>query len=182
MATPPRRSKDPTELALSAIEDALNVREPESAPAPRRPADEPEQLPPRRRARLVQDDDDMRDSDRNERLPELMSDRDDRREPRMAANDDRENVGRLLRALQRRPSRTPSMVAWVFAASWVVFFAGLVFGTFASTLGPMLSQGIGSTPLVIGLVACFVAPIVFLFVVANMISRAQELRLIGQSM
>ncbi len=120
MANTPKKSKDPTELALSAIEEALNVRDnppAETPPSTRRdpvlptPADrigplerEEVRARPSRRERNAQaENGDSRRSDRNAVHPAF-----EEPAPRRAANDDRESVGNILRALQRRPSKTLS--------------------------------------------------------------------------
>ncbi|MGZ5834841.1 MAG: apolipoprotein A-IV repeat region-like domain-containing protein [Xanthobacteraceae bacterium] len=192
MANSPKKSKDPTELALSAIEDALAVRDnapptpaaPPVAPTPRRdplltaPVEREE---PARRARTNPQLDTATERRRFDRAPaEPVFE--DTAAARRAANDDRESVGNILRALQRRPSKTPTIVAWLFTACWVIFYAGLVFGTYSSEIGELLSQGTSSVPIVIGLIGGFFAPIVLFFFLAAMLTRAQELRLVGQSM
>jgi hypothetical protein len=189
MANSPKKSKDPTELALSAIEDALAVRDTAPAATPsdsassiRRPPVlnapiEREEATRRGRAAAL----DAADRRRIDRGP-AESVFEDRPAAGRAANDDRESVGNILRALQRRPSKTPMIVAWLFTACWVVFYLGLVFGTYSSEIGEMMTQGTSSVPLAIGLIGGFFAPIVLLFFLAAMLSRAQELRLVSQSM
>src|SRR5215210_4563840 len=130
MATEPKR-KDPTEAALSAIEEALSLdatpgrqarREEEGEPrlpdvaesrplseAPRRPlegegvvipAAEPAAPPPP--AEIVSPD------------------------RAAVANDDRQSVGSLLQALQRRPSRRPYVLATLASLLWLGAIAGLI--------------------------------------------------------
>src|SRR5215204_4961332 len=132
MATEPKR-KDPTEAALSAIEEALSLdatpgrqarREEEGEPrlpdvaesrplseAPRRPlegegivlpAAEPATPPPPRGAEIVSPD------------------------RAAVANDDRESVGSILQALQRRPSRRPYVLATLASLLWLGAVAGFV--------------------------------------------------------
>jgi len=126
MANTPKKMKDPTEAALSAIQDALTVRDTASEPAPIAPpppqvthADEPVSEPPWRTVRSaapVKDDlfdDEVRRSDEQGSL-------------RRPANDDRESIGQILRTLQRRPARTSYIIATVFAADWM--FVTLVLG------------------------------------------------------
>ena len=100
-----------------------------------------------------------------------------------AANDDRENIGQLLRALQTRPSGRPYLYAWAFTAVWAVVLLGLAFGTFGTVVGDAFHEGVGSwAPLMLGLLAAFAVPVGFAFVLANMLRRSHELRLVGQSM
>src|SRR5882724_6846456 len=183
MANTPKKMKDPTEAALSAIQDALTVRdtapEPEPISPPPRPdarRDEPVSEPPWRTVRSAapapahQDmyDDEIHPPDEDGSL-------------RRPANDDRESIGQILRTIQRRPARTSYMIATVFAVVWM--FAGLVLGwaylgQLQAALGPT-----GLTAPVLGvLFAAFFVPIIFFYVLAHMAWRSQELRLITQSM
>ncbi|MBV9235101.1 MAG: hypothetical protein JOZ94_04655, partial [Xanthobacteraceae bacterium] len=100
-----------------------------------------------------------------------------------AANDDRENIGQLLRALQARPSGRPYLYAFVFTAVWAVVLLGLAFGTFGDAVSEAFHAGVGAwAPLMLGLLAAFAVPVGFAFVLANMLRRSHELRLVGQSM
>src|ERR1700750_1538489 len=101
--------------------------------------------------------------------------------PRRAANDDRESIGQILRTLQRRPARTSYVTATVFAGLWVL--AGLVLGWMYV---PEVQSALGPTGLTApGLImhrAVFFVPITFFYVIARIAWRAQELRLVTQSM
>src|SRR4051812_28504082 len=109
MANTPKKMKDPTEAALSAIQDALQVRE-EAQPAvsEETPAgealihpDEPHSDAPWPGLRSKQPaKPDMFDEDEERRGEDAGSIR------RPAANDDRESIGSILRSLQRRPAKT----------------------------------------------------------------------------
>src|SRR5262245_56280919 len=110
MANTPKKMKDPTEAALSAIQDALNVRDPEPAAADAsaatpasQPAPEPypeESLaePTWRGRSPTPTANDLFDDE-----PRRIEDTGPMRRP---ANDDRESIGQILRSLQRRPART----------------------------------------------------------------------------
>ena len=125
MANTPKKMKDPTEAALSAIQDALTVRdsEPEQdaiSPPPSPPhAAEPISEPPWRTVRSAAPAQDNFFDDEVHRADEQGT-------LRRPANDDRESIGQILRTLQRRPARTSYVIATVFAAVWM--FAGLVLG------------------------------------------------------
>src|SRR5437870_10798766 len=117
MANTPKKMKDPTEAALSAIQDALNVRDAvvtEEAPPPATPAaDEPEAAWPG-----------LRSSPAPHGKTDLFEDDEIRRPEdagslRRPANDDRESIGQILRSLQRKPARTSYLIASIFAAVWV---------------------------------------------------------------
>src|SRR6266702_4232272 len=112
MANNIKKSKDPTEVALSAIQDALDMRGPESKPS----------LSARRDAARPPADEDLfmespAPAGREERAARMSS--------TVAANDDRANIGQVLQSLQRRPSRTPYVVASAFSAAWIVCALGL---------------------------------------------------------
>src|SRR6266480_1970912 len=170
MANTPKKIKDPTEAALSAIQDALSARDAAaeaqaaSPPAPPVSAAEELQWPGVSSAP---------DADGHQAEGQIFS--------RRAANDDRESIGNFLRALQRRPAGTSYVTATVFAGVWVL--AGLVLGwiylpEMRATLGP---TGLG-TPVLAMLAVVFFVPIIFFYVLAHMAWRSQELRLITQSM
>src|SRR5712691_7076385 len=182
MANTPKKMKDPTEAALSAIQDALNVRDPAPEPASASPPpppitqsdDEPVSEPPWRTMRtapakeMVFEDDEVRRPEEQGLL-------------RRPANDDRESIGQILRSLQRRPARTSYIIATVFAVAWVL--AGLMFGwVYLPQLQASLSTTGLTAPLLAVLGAIFLAPIIFFYVLAHMAWRSQELRLITQSM
>src|SRR5580658_8287972 len=120
MANYPKKLMDPTEAALSAIQEALNVRDDEERQAP--PSDDREiplegsvdALPQSEPATPAFDEAlDLDDIDtRGHRAAEPQ--------PFRAANDDQQSIGRILRALQDRPARTSYFVAALFSAAWVV--------------------------------------------------------------
>src|ERR1700758_5714357 len=182
MANTPKKIKDPTEAALSAIQEALTARdaavESETAsPAPAQvtPVEESTSEPPWRTVRSEAPVEEPRPPAEELRAPEepIL--------PRRAANDDRESIGQILRTLQRRPARTSYVTATVFAGLWVL--AGLVLGwiylpEMRAALGP---TGLAA-PVLAMLAVVFFVPIVFFYVLAHMAWRSQELRLVTQSM
>src|SRR6266566_3842728 len=182
MANTPKKIKDPTEAALSAIQDALSARdaveasardaaEAQAASPPAAqvtPAEEPTSEPTWRAVPSATPDEESR------QLEEQSL-------PRRAANDDRESIGQILRTLQRRPAHTSYVTATVFAVVWVL--AGLVLGWMYL---PELQSALGPTglaaPVLAMLGVVFFVPIIFFYVLAHMAWRSQELRLITQSM
>jgi len=185
MANTPKKIKDPTEAALSAIQDALSIRDevtPDSqssaAPAMETQteapvAEEGSFEPPWRRTRPAPTED-------QEFAPEVHPPQE---EPalRRPANDDRESIGQILRSLQRSPARTSYQIATVFAIAWVV--VGLILGwMYLPQLEGALSPTGLTAPVLGVLAAIFLAPIIFFYVLAHMAWRSQELRLITQSM
>src|SRR5476649_2019283 len=181
MANSPKKIQDPTEAALSAIQEALSMREVETPPAEERTAVPAEidaaQPENRQRAPIVAP---------APQRPETLFEnpipiRDDEPPARRAANDDRQSIGQILQSLQRRPPRTSYLVATLFALAWVIggaILAGIYLPDLQATLG---QSGAGSAAM-IGVAAIVLAPIAFFFVLAHMVWRAQELRLIAQSM
>src|SRR5580704_14349792 len=118
MANYPKKLMDPTEAALSAIQEALNVRDDEERQVP--PPDESE-LPLAHSADAMAHTEpatpafdeaiDLDDIDtRDHRTAEPQ--------PFRAANDDQQSIGRILRALQDRPAKTSYFVAAMFSAAW----------------------------------------------------------------
>src|SRR5271165_3614252 len=116
MANNPKKIKDPTEAALSAIQDALSIRdlapEPEanSASPPPDGAVSGEETfssePPWRTVRST--------APATEEVDEEVRFPDEQGLLRRPANDDRESIGQILRTLQRRPARTSYVIATVF--------------------------------------------------------------------
>src|SRR5580704_17792993 len=108
MANTPRKMQDPTEAALSAIQDALNLRETEPTPAPARteapPVEAEEAREPRRRRAAV-------DEDLFFETPPVAANEpgieEEPQAPRRAANDDRRALARFSPALQRRSALGP---------------------------------------------------------------------------
>src|SRR6266566_3633918 len=183
MANNPRKMQDPTEAALSAIQDALSLRdgEPSAAagppPAPPGPDPVDRTRENRRRSR--------RDAARDQEIffgepPAVEPEAAEDAQP-PAANDDRQSVGRMLQTLQRRPSRRPYVIAGIFAVGWIA--AGIMLGM--AQLGTEPVQLIGENGIALqlyGFAAVLIMPVAFLFLLANLVSRAQELRIIGRSM
>src|SRR5277367_4854487 len=117
MANTPKKVKDPTEVALSAIQEALNISDGSAG--------------------------DNRGSARNEAAPDVTTDASSFSEPsfdtrpsndrssyqaieesrpsRRAANDDRETIGQILQAIQKgRPARNVYTLASLFAGVWIL--------------------------------------------------------------
>jgi apolipoprotein A1/A4/E domain-containing protein len=183
MANNPRKMQDPTEAALSAIQDALSLRdgEPSAAaePPPALPGPDPVDRTRENRRRSRRDaarDQEVFFGEPSAAEPEAAE---DAQPP--AANDDRQSVGRMLQTLQRRPSRRPYVIAGIFAVGWIA--AGIMLGM--AQLGTEPVQLIGENGIALqlyGFAAVLIMPVAFLFLLANLVSRAQELRIIGRSM
>lgn len=186
MANTPKKITDPTEAALSAIQDALTAREnaPEPEPGsppvagePRTPISQPAQEP------LAVETDEL--SWHTVRADAPLGEKQEQTQEQSAlrppANDDRESIGAILHSLQRRPARTSYVAATGFSVLWLI--AGLLLGWMYL---PQLQGALGPTgltaPVLAVLGAVFFVPIIFFYVLAHMAWRAQELRLITQAM
>jgi Apolipoprotein A1/A4/E domain len=169
MANTTKKIVDPTEAALSAIQEALKVRDDESEPG-KRPANAAGSLTadaptPAAKALFETDEIGARSSNPNA----------------FPANDDQQSIGQVLQLLQQRPARTSYLVASIFSSVWVVGCLALSWA-YLSDLSTALGAGHSPVAMMIGLGAAALLPIVFFFGVAHMAWRAQELRLIAQSM
>jgi hypothetical protein len=185
MANSPKKIQDPTEAALSAIQEALSIRtsDPPAAPAEDRAASAPESDPPQPelRARPAAPPVSAIAPLAEDRIASATAAVEEQPPVRRAANDDRQSIGQILQSLQHRPPRTSYLVATLFALAWAVgcIVLGWVYlPDLQATLG---QSGAGSAALV-GLAALVLAPIAFFYVLAHMVWRSQELRLIAQSM
>ena len=177
MANNPKKMLDPTEAALSAIQEALNLREGDTMPdlgqdGGGEPLASPEETG-RRGMQAPPAFAEPGDGASGGRKAETHGLR--------AANDDQQSIGQILQSLQRRPARTSYVVAGVFSAAWVIGCLALSWA-YLSDLNAALGPGHSSAAVMIGLGAAALLPIIFFFGVAHMAWRAQELRLIAQSM
>src|SRR6266550_3541656 len=124
MANTPKKAKDPTEAAMSAIQDALNVRDADMKASARPPVNmtaadardnAPEQVRPvTRLAPPIAE---------NEFFAGQRPASDE--QPRRPANDDWQSVGRILQNLQPRASRRFYLVAAGCALLWLIAGAAL---------------------------------------------------------
>ena len=168
---------DPTEAALSAIQEALNIKE-NPLPLDSHLDDLDEPPPPpergsRRSAPAVPVYDEPFDPEPYDPHMESHSLR--------AANDDQRSIGEVLQALQRRPAHTSYVVAAIFSVAWVVGCVALSWA-YLSDLSAALGPGHSPVAIMIGLGAGALLPIIFFFGVAHMAWRSQELRLVAQAM
>src|SRR5665647_2419824 len=169
MANSPQKSKDVTEGALEAIQEALSIlqgdpRSPKSftadngaAPAPPNTAD-------------LFHDDTQNGAWTGDDTPSFR-----------AANDDRANVGQILQTLRRRPARGPYIVASVAAFAWVAGGLATAYLFHVELLAMLASPRMGLAALV-GTGAAIFVPVIFFYVIAHMFSRSQDMRLVAESM
>ena len=149
--------KDPTEVALSAIQDALNISD--TSPS--------------------------ESSFPNTRRDSVRSPSDSFEEPRFtrgAANDDRATIGAMLQNIQRgRPGRSAYAFAALFSGIWIAA-GGFLTVAFLPSLQAMTSPENGGALALIGLACVFVAPLILFYFLASVAWRSQELSMIAQSM
>ena len=183
MAKTPRKAQDPTQAALSAIEEALQIggetSESESA-KDKIAADD---------ARRTARDMNVTPVTPSAILEEQAGPRrrpSGRRFERVAhspANDDRQTVGQILSALHTRPSRTPYIIAAVAAAWWVVMAVLIgysrAYQDIAQTNGMM---DLLDLPYFWLFFATLVLPPILFFLFAAMVRRTQEMRLVSRAM
>ncbi len=102
---------------------------------------------------------------------------------RIAANDDVPSIGGLLYALQQSPSRRPFFIAAVATCVWVPL--AIIFGWAAllpdwgasKTFGDFLAR-----PAVLAILGTTLIPVALFWFLAQLIWRAQELRLMSSAM
>jgi hypothetical protein len=178
MANNPKKVKDPTEVALSAIQEALNIGG-VSVDASR--GSVRSDVTPNNSSSTPAFNDDAFDTRPSaERL--IFEPIEEPRSPRRAANDDRETIGQILQAIQKgRPARNVYTLATLFAAVWLVG-AGLLTVSFLPSLQAAIGQGSGGTLALAGLAALFFAPVLLFYFLASLSWRGQELQMIAQSM
>ncbi|MGC1466473.1 MAG: hypothetical protein WA792_12150 [Pseudolabrys sp.] len=207
MANNPQKAKDATAEALSAIQEALNVREsdlPTAAPHVEPPyveapkveapiADAPRAETPRFEAARIETP--RPEAPRMERPPVAPVSNADlfHQEPeptgwadeepprRRAANDDRATVGQLLHALQKKPSSTPFAVATAVSAIWALGALAFAYLFRADLLQLIGVPSVGPAA-IFGLAAAIVIPVIFAYVIALLIGRSQDLRHVAESL
>ena len=184
---------------MSAIQEALNLREDPPAPAraaepapPTAPAADPfaniaaevaAERPSRRRPTRSAPpiDEDLFLAETVGRAPApAPAAVEEVRPAQRAANDDRQSIGQILQSLQHRPPRTSYLVATMFALAWVaggLILAGIYLPNLQATLGES-----GGLAVLVGIAAIVLAPIAFFYVLAYLMGRSQEMRIIAQSM
>lgn len=160
MAKTPK-TQDPTQAALSAIEDALKLGDETFAPAPgAQAANDPSQVAP------------ASPSQRQGRRLERAN--------RGPANDDRQAVGQILSALHGKPSMVPTLIAAGLAFWWVLMT--LVIGYARSRADIAAGTGILDLPGFWNFFILLVLPPVAFFLMAGFVRRTQEMRMVARAM
>jgi len=176
MANNPKKVKDPTEVALSAIQEALNIGESTDS---NRGAVRNDAAPASSSASPAFDEPSFDTRPGAERA--TFESIEEPRPMRRAANDDRETIGQILQAIQKgRPARNAYTVATLFAGVWILGAIVLTV-SFLPSLRAVIGQGGGMLALA-GLAAIFIAPVLLFYFMAHLSWRGQELQMIAQSM
>src|ERR1700722_15723716 len=179
MANNPKKVKDPTEVALSAIQEALNISDAPAADNTRN-ATRSEPAPTNSSAPSDYNEPAFDTRPGNDRP--IFEPIEEPRSTRRAANDDRETIGQILQAIQKgRPARNVYTLATLFTAVWLLSAAALTY-SFLPSLQAAIGQGAGGTLALAGLAALFLAPVLLFYFMASLSWRGQELRMIAQSM
>jgi hypothetical protein len=164
-----KKSQDPTEAALSAIEDALNIgkQAPEVTPPVATPERRGEPRAPEPAGEVFA----QRSRGTRERLP------------RPAANDDRSSVGQILQALHKKPSSAPVIAALLGSIVWIIGGAAVAATQYRTDGGAVmrLSEIAAQPSFLPSLAAIFLPPLLF-FMTAMLIRRSQEMRHISRAM
>ena len=183
MAKTPRKAQDPTQAALSAIEEALQIggetSETESA-KDKIAADDARRTARDINVTPVTPGAILEEQAGPRRRP---SGRRFERAAHSPANDDRQTVGQILSVLHTRPSRTPYIIAAVAAAWWVVMAVLIgysrAYQDIAQTSGMM---DLLDLPYFWLFFATLVLPPILFFLFAAMVRRTQEMRLVSRAM
>jgi Apolipoprotein A1/A4/E domain len=165
------KSKDATEEALSAIQEALNIRAPETPGTPFEPVAESDAIA-------------ASTPSAGELFPQETPPAawpTSETVPRRAANDDRAGIGQILQALRYRSGRAPYIAAAVGGFIWAV--GGIAIATLygAEMRSVFATPGVGLAAIVV-LAAAIAVPVIFFFVLAHMFNRAQDMRVVAESM
>src|SRR3954454_1438960 len=178
MANNPKKVKDPTEVALSAIQEALNIGDASATDGARNSARS--DMPTARSASTSPYDESAFDT-RPGGERQSFAPNEEPRASRRPANDDRETIGQILQAIQKgRPARNVYALATLFAGVWILG-AALLTVSFLPSLQAAIGQGSGTLVLA-GLSALFFAPVLLFYFLASLSWRGQELRMIAESM
>ena len=178
----PKKSQDPTEAALSAIEEALQVslgdqQSAATGPVPpttvvQRPS--PPRMPAAAPVEPIETAEDLAP-----RAPARRT----LRPPRRAANDDRPSIGQIVASLNSRPPSSPYFAAGLLSAVWLVVGTYLAYANMSAELaGTTRFTDIFALPYFLPYLSGVVLPIVGFFALAAFIRRTQEIRQIARAM
>src|SRR5215211_6681363 len=171
--------QDPTEAALSAVEQALSTEFPAASEEAAQDTPSGPRLP-------EVPDNELGEASRPRAAPAARRPAEERPQNGVVApdrsavaNDDRRDVGVLLQALQARASRTPYVLAALAAIAWAAIFVAL---TAAQGIDSLSALRATFTPvqLAVGGIA-LLGPMLFFVIAAMMTVRAHEMRLVARA-
>ncbi|MBV9262454.1 MAG: hypothetical protein JO205_13900, partial [Pseudolabrys sp.] len=166
MANTPQKSKDATQEAISAIQEALNVRDATSVGG-----DAGRRAPPVTSPVTA---------DLFHGTPNAPEWADEDTPVRRPANDDRAAIGKILQSLQRRPAKGPYLAAIVMSGLWVA--AAAIFAiVYKAEILAFTSQPDIGPPSIAGLVLAVIIPVAFFLALAHIVRRTQDLRVVTQT-
>ena len=193
MANNPKKLTDPTDETLTAIQQVLSVSDEPTDGRAEASVDQ-ETLPPHQYEEPVHHYEPTRPYEAPRRnaygsdpAPErdLFEDsapaHDDVRPSQYAGREEHQSIAQILNTLQQRPAKTSYVVATLFALAWAGCGVALAF-LYMPDLQSVLKQGQAGVPAMVGLAGFVLAPIIFFYVMAYLMWRSQEMRLIAQSM
>ncbi len=168
MANTPKKVKDPTEVALAAIQEARNIEGSVTDSRSRSRGD----AAPEVTASVPSFDEPSFDPRSSNDRPDFDT-IEEPRSSRRAANDDRPAIVQDLQALQRgRAGGNAYTFAALASLVWVVAGILLVIG-FGSSVKAAMGEGAGGMLALAGLIALLAAPALMFFVMANLSSRGR---------
>jgi hypothetical protein len=177
MANTPKKVKDPTEVALSAIQEALNI---DGSTGDTRSSARADAAADVMTGAVSFDEPTFDTRPSNDR--QAFNPVEESRVTRRAANDDRETIGQLLQAIQKgRPARTAYTLAFLASGVWFIAAAILTFG-FLPSLQAAMGPGAGGTLTVVAVAALFLGPILAFLYMANLSASGKQMQMIAQSM
>ena len=180
MANNPKKVKDPTEVALSAIQEALNISDVSAADSARSSV-RGDATPPNPPSTPTFDEaafDTRPGADRP-----IFEPIEEPRSTRRAANDDRETIGQILQAIQKgRPARNVYHARHASLPRVWIVGCGLLTFSFLPSLQAAIGQGPAACWCWPASPRLFFAPVLLFYFLASLAWRGQELRMIAQSM
>src|SRR5258708_34360375 len=166
MANNPKKVKDPTEVALSAIQEALNISDGASGDSARS-SGHSDAAPANASSISTPAYNESAFDTRPSEDRQIFEPTEEPPPTSRAANDDRETIGQILQAIQKgRPTRNVYTLATIFAGVWLVG-AGLLTISFLPSLQAAIGQGTGGTLVLAGLAGVFRSPGLLLFFLAG---------------
>src|ERR1700736_4915034 len=180
MANNPKKVKDPAEVALSAIQEALNISDVPAADN-NRSSVHSDVTPTNSSSSSTSAYDEGAFDARPSADRPIFEPIEEPRTPRRATNDDRETIGQILQAIQKgRPARSVYMFATVVAGLWIAVGILLTI-SFLPALQAAMGQS-GGVLVLAGLAALFLVPVLLFYFLASLAWRGQEMRMIAQAM